>query len=90
MKEEIPGCEEVISYNIPAFQLNGETVMHFAGWKKHISLYPFTSEMANTFPETANYNTSGKGTIQFPLDQELPWKLISKIVQYQVRDLSNT
>ncbi len=89
LKEELPDSEEVISYNIPAFIKNGERVIFFSGWKKHTSLYPFTEAMAKEFPETKDFNTSGKGTIQFPLEQPLPLELIRKIVKFRVKELNS-
>lgn len=85
--EEIEDVEETIKYNMPTFNKNGSYVIYFALWKKHISLYPFTEEMADAFEETKQYNTSGKGTIQFPLDQSLPIPLIKKIIQMRLKEL---
>jgi uncharacterized protein YdhG (YjbR/CyaY superfamily) len=87
IKEVLPDSEEVISYNIPAFITQGERVIYFSGWKKHTSLYPFTDAMEKEFSETSEYNTSGKGTIQFPLDKPLPLDLIRKIVKFRVREM---
>ena len=36
----MPEAKERISYQIAAFELNGKNIIHFAGWKKHVSLYP--------------------------------------------------
>lgn len=86
LKGELPQAEEVISYNIPCFKQNGSYVVYFAGYKTHISLYPFSSEMGKAIKETASYKTSGKGTIQFPLNEPLPIPLIKKIVKYMVQE----
>jgi uncharacterized protein YdhG (YjbR/CyaY superfamily) len=42
----LPKAEEVISYSIPAYKLNGSAVLYFAGWKQHYSLYPSNSPSA--------------------------------------------
>lgn len=89
IKEVLPDSEEVISYNIPAFIVSWERVIYFSGWKKHSSLYPFTEAMEKEFPETKAFNTSGKGTIQFPLDKPLPIDLIRKIVKFQIKELNS-
>lgn len=83
----IPGVEEKIRYDMPTFYQDDKYVIYFAAWKKHISIYPYTTEMEADFPETAEYDTSGKGTIQFPLDKPLPFELIRKIVEYRLREL---
>ena len=84
--EEVPEVQEVIRYDMPTFTLNGTYLVYFAAWKKHISLYPYTTAMEESFPETATYRTSGKGTIQFPLNQPLPLELIRKIIEFRVKE----
>jgi len=83
IKKVIPEAEEVISYNMPAFKLNGTRIVYYSAYKNHISLYPAPSgkEWEKDF---APYNTSGKGTIQFPFNKPIPVELIGKIVKYLV------
>lgn len=86
IKEVIPKAEELISYQIPTFRLNGSYIIYFAGWKNHISLYPVTDEIKEKFKkEISSYKTS-KGTIQFPLDKPIPFSLIKRIVKYKVKE----
>ena len=86
IKEIIPQAEELISYQIPTFKLNGSYIIYFAGWKNHISLYPVTDEIKEKFKkEISSYKTS-KGTIQFPLDKPMPLSLIKKIVKHKVKE----
>lgn len=84
IRSEAAGAEETISYAIPAFTLNKQYLIYFAGYKNHISLYPVPkgSEVFNK--EISAYKT-GKGTMQFPLDKPLPIKLISKIIRYSIK-----
>ncbi|HYK47475.1 MAG TPA: DUF1801 domain-containing protein [Parafilimonas sp.] len=84
-----PEVEETISYNIPAFKLHGAYLIYFAGWKNHISLYPFSSEMDALLPEAAAYKTSGKGTIQFPTDKPLPLDLVERIIKLRIQESRN-
>lgn len=86
IQKEVPKATEAISYQIPAFNLNGRYLIYYSAWKKHTSLYPFTAEMEKLLPKTPKYKTSGKGTIQFPLDQPLPLLLIKKIVKFKVKE----
>ena len=88
--EEVPGADEKISYAIPAVMANGKYIIYYSAWKKHISLYPFTGEMGKEFPETKDYNTSGKGTIQFPYDKPLPINLIKKITQFRLKEVQES
>ncbi len=85
IKDAAPEAEETIKYGMPTFALHGNLV-YFAAWKKHIGLYPITAAMEASLSELANWKTSGKGTIQFPLDQPLPLPLIRSIVALRVRE----
>ena len=88
IRRAAPGAEETISYNMPTFKLNGNYLIHFAGWKRHISLYPFPSGAEDFLKEATGYKTSGKGTIQFPVNKPLPVNLITKIVKYRIKENS--
>lgn len=79
-----PGAEEKISYQMPAFYLQGNLV-YFAAFKKHIGFYPTSSGVEAFKRELAPYEVS-KGTIRFPLDRPLPLKLISRIVKFRVAE----
>lgn len=85
IQEVAPDATEAIKYNMPTFVLYGNLI-YFAAWKKHISLYPITASMEADLPELAQYKTSGKGTVQFPLHQPLPVQLIREIVAFRVRE----
>ena len=81
VKKAVPVAEEKISYGIPTFTLNGRYLIYFAAYKYHIALYPVPNikEFENDFRK---FKTSGKGTIQFPLDKPMPVSLITKLVKY--------
>ena len=89
IKKAVPAAEETISYNMPAFKLNGVHLIYFAGWKNHISLYPFSSAMEASLPEAAAYKTSGRGTIQFPVDKPLPVEFVEMIVKLREKEIRN-
>lgn len=79
-----PGAEEKISYQMPAFALKGPLV-YFAAFKKHIGFYPTSSGVEAFKRELSAYEVS-KGTVRFPIDQPLPFKLISRIVKFRVAE----
>ncbi len=86
IKKSVPDAEEVISYGIPAFNLNGHYLVYFAAYKKHIGLYPVPRKNKIFEKDFTPYYTSGKGTIQFPLDKHIPLSLITKIVKFRVKE----
>lgn len=86
IREMIPNVEESIRYDMPTFSYNGKYIIYFAAWKKHISLYPFTEYMETVLKEADAYKISGKGTIQFPLNEPLPEQLIKKIIDIRLKE----
>ncbi|MGA2513158.1 MAG: DUF1801 domain-containing protein [Candidatus Limnocylindrales bacterium] len=82
IKASAPGATEKISYRIPTFVLNGPLV-YFAGYDRHIGFYP-TGNGVEAFKEELKPYKSGKGSVQFPLDQPLPTDLIRRIVEFRV------
>ncbi|MEJ5962058.1 iron chaperone [Pedobacter immunditicola] len=80
----VPEAKETMSYQIPTFNLQGNLV-HFAAFKNHIGFYPGPSAIAAFKNELATYE-SAKGTVKFPIDKTLPLALISRIVQYRVKE----
>jgi uncharacterized protein YdhG (YjbR/CyaY superfamily) len=78
-----PEATEVISYNIPAYRLNGMLV-YFAGFKSHIGLYPPVRGDAALEKAVARY-AGPKGNLRFSHDEPLPLGLIGRIVRLKVR-----
>ncbi len=85
IRRAAPGAEEAISYQMPTFKLGGKNLVHFAAWKNHVGLYPRPSGTAAFQKDLARYKWA-KGSIQFPLDEPLPYDLIKKIVEFRVRE----
>ncbi len=67
--EEIPGLDETIAYNMPTFQRGGRPLLHLAGWKQHVSIYPeppAPPDDPGLVLDLAPY-ASGRGTVRLPL-----------------------
>ena len=84
IKKAAPQAEESISYAMPTFKLNGNLV-HFAAYKNHIGFYPVPSGI-DAFREELSGYKGAKGSVQFPIDQPMPLKLIADIVKYRVQE----
>jgi uncharacterized protein YdhG (YjbR/CyaY superfamily) len=82
--ENAPEAQEKIGYQMPTFTLNGNLV-HFAAFKNHIGFYP-TPSGTETFKKEISSYKAAKGSIQFPLDQPIPYELITKIVKFRVQE----
>lgn len=78
-----PDAQETISYQIPAFTLYG-TLVYFAAFKNHIGLYPPVRGEATLEKAVARY-AGEKGNLRFPLDEPIPYRLITRIVKLKVK-----
>lgn len=84
IQQAAPEAKETIKYGMPTFVLNGNLV-HFAAFKNHIGFYPAPTGIDAFNDELAVYRT-GKGTIQFPTGKPIPFDLITKVVNFRVRE----
>lgn len=80
----VPDASEKMAYGLPTLVLHGNLV-HYGAWAKHIGFYPGASGIAHFSHEFQNYSYS-KGAVQFPLDEELPWALLERIVRFRVQE----
>lgn len=83
LRDALPGTTETISYGIPTFDLGGQHVVHFAGYQRHVGLYPTPSGMQAFEGELAPF-VHGKGSARFPLDEPLPADLIRRIAVFRL------
>jgi uncharacterized protein YdhG (YjbR/CyaY superfamily) len=81
IRKALPGAQEVISYQIPAYKKHGGTVVYFAGWKDHYSLYPVGEKVVTALGAALEPYERSKGTIRFPLSEPVPVRLIGRIVK---------
>jgi len=88
IRKALPRAEELISYNIPAYKVEGGIALYFAGWKHHYSLYPAGERLRARFKdELAPYRVS-KGTIRFSLSEPVPAKLIERIAKFRAKEVT--
>jgi len=89
IRDAAPGAVEAISYQMPTFKLNGRNLVHFAAFKSHIGFYPIPSGI-EAFKEELSTYKQGKGSVQFPLDEPIPYGLVERIVKYRVKETLET
>jgi uncharacterized protein YdhG (YjbR/CyaY superfamily) len=89
IRKAVPGAEEVISYKMLTYKLDGLPVLYLAGWKQHYSLYPCAGHLVAAFQDDlAPYEVNNKGTIRFPLSQPVPVRLIERIAKFRVKEVA--
>lgn len=84
IREAAPEAVEKISYGMPTYYLYGNLV-HFAAYRNHVGFYPAPSGIEAFQEELSSYK-GAKGSVQFPMNQPLPYELISRIVKYRVEE----
>jgi uncharacterized protein YdhG (YjbR/CyaY superfamily) len=87
IRKTLPKAKEIISYAIPAYRLPEGTVVFFAGWKEHFSLYPIGTLAPAKLGEKLMQYEEGKGTLRFPLDEKVPVKLIERFVKLRAQEV---
>ena len=80
----VPHAAEGISYGMPTFTLNGHVVLHVAGYRGHIGVYPAPLDDPDLAAALAPY-ASGKATAKFPLDAAIPYPLIARMAKARAR-----
>jgi uncharacterized protein YdhG (YjbR/CyaY superfamily) len=85
IKKSAPESVESFSYGMPAYKTNGKPLVYFAGYKNHIGFYATPTGHQEFALELANYK-QGKGSVQFPIKQEIPVDLITRIVEFRVQE----
>jgi uncharacterized protein YdhG (YjbR/CyaY superfamily) len=84
IREAAPQAQETMKYNIPTFTFNGNLIS-FAAYKKHIGLYPAPEGDPEFHQELSRYKAE-KSTVKFPIDQPIPFDLITRIVRLRIED----
>lgn len=83
--KEAPMAVESIAYGMPAYKLNNKPLVYFAGYAKHIGFYATPTGHEQFKAQLSTYK-QGKGSVQFPINQELPLDLITEIVKFRVSE----
>ena len=84
IRKAAPKADEVISYAIPGYKYHGMLIF-FAAFANHVSVYPAPRTNVQFKKELAAYK-GGKGTIQFPMDEPIPYELVTRIVKFRMKD----
>jgi Uncharacterized conserved protein len=82
-----PEVQEGFAYGMPAYRLNKKPLLYFAAFKNHIGLYALPTAHAHFAKQFAKYK-QGKGSVQLPLDEPLPYELIKSVLLFRLKELN--
>lgn len=82
IKAAAPEAEECISYDLPAFRLNGKLLVAYGAAANHCAFYP--GSVVEAFKDELKEYDTTKGTIRFPADKPLPPALVRKLVKLRM------
>jgi uncharacterized protein YdhG (YjbR/CyaY superfamily) len=83
--EIVPDAEQVISYRVPAFRVEGRIVAGFAAFKNHLSYLPFSGSVLPQLADDLRGYTMTKSSLHFPVDRPLPKTLVRKLIAARLR-----
>jgi uncharacterized protein YdhG (YjbR/CyaY superfamily) len=86
IRKALPKAVETISYQIPAYKLDGRTVIYFAAWTHHYSIYPATRTLVTAMGDELTDLEIAKGTIRFSYDTPVPAGLIGRIAKFRATE----
>jgi uncharacterized protein YdhG (YjbR/CyaY superfamily) len=84
--EVVPDAEQVISYRVPAFRVQGKTVAGFAAFKNHLSYLPFSGSVLPQFAQELAGYTMTKSALHFPVDSSLPKPLVKRLIAARIAE----
>lgn len=88
IRKALPDAEELISYQIPAYRVNGRVSVYFAGWQAHYSIYPASKALVAAFSGRLENGELRGSTLRFPLAEPVPADLIGEIAQFRAAEVA--
>ena len=76
----VPQAEQVISYGVPAFRVDGRTIAGFAAFKNHLGYLPFSGSVLEQLGDELDGYEMTKSSLHFPVDRPLPRSLVEKLI----------
>jgi uncharacterized protein YdhG (YjbR/CyaY superfamily) len=89
IRSAAPAATETIAYQMPAFKLDGRLLVSYAAFKDHCSMFPASGRVKEEHGRQLEPFFSGKGTLRFTVDQQIPAPLVRKIVRTRIAEVSS-
>lgn len=80
IRSVVPDAEECISYNMPAYRIDGKVVAGFAAFKKHCAYLPHSGSVFEAMADELVGYEYTQGSLHFAIDKPLPKALVRKLI----------
>jgi len=90
IRKAVPDAVEGIGYRMPGYKLNGKSMLYFAGFKEHYSLFAASGTFFAALDDELRGFELRKGTVHFPLTKPVPAKLITRIAKLRAAGIAAT
>lgn len=84
--EIVPDAEEVVSYGMPAFKVQGNIVAGLLANKAYVGYYPFSGSVLPNFKAELSQYVTTKSALHIPLDKPLPKTLLKKLIRARLSE----
>jgi uncharacterized protein YdhG (YjbR/CyaY superfamily) len=85
--EIVPDAEQVLSYRVPTFRVDGRIVAGFAAFKDHVSYLPFSGSVLGELQDELDGYAMTKSSLHFPVDRPLPETLVRKLIAVRLAEV---
>ena len=86
--EIVPNAQQVISYGLPAFRVEGKIVPGFGAFQSHLSYLPFSGSVLSSIARDLEGYTMTKSALHFAVDRPLPKNLVRKLIDVRLAQSS--
>ena len=90
IRDLLPDAQEVISYGMPAFRLDGKVIAGFAAFKNHLAYLPHSGSLFGKLSEDLAGYERTPGSLHFPIDKPLPKALVKKLIATRLEDVRSS
>jgi uncharacterized protein YdhG (YjbR/CyaY superfamily) len=87
-KEMVPEAEEVISYMMPTFKINGKAFLGMAINKHSIGLYPYSGSVLTHMKSDVSQYKTALSAINFTTEEQFPEALLREMISLKLAEIA--
>ena len=88
IRSVVPHAKETMSYGMPAFEIDGNVVAGFDGFKSHCSYFPHSGSVLQELDGYPEWCEVSKGTLKFPIGKKMPKSLVRRLISVRRRQIA--